>query len=104
MALLLIAAACADGGGGEAIGVDTLAGLAAADGEQPAPDSRDGHADDPAHHGADGGDAADMSRINLAQGEIPSLEMIDVSSGATVDIRSLVDNAKPLMFWFWAPH
>ncbi len=49
------------------------------------------------------GDGLDMSLINTT-GDVPGIDMIDVSTGATVNLRSLVDNTKPLLFWFWVPH
>ena len=36
-------------------------------------------------------------------GDVPDIDMIDISTGAGVNLRSLVDNTKPLMFWFWEP-
>lgn len=89
--LVLGAAACGGGGREEAIGVDALAQMAGADAPQPV---------------AGGGDRTndDLSMINASTGEMPDIAMIDVSSGATVNLQSLVGDDKPLLFWFWAPH
>ena len=53
--------------------------------------------------GAQGGDGSNMSLINTT-GDVPDIDMIDISTGAAVNLRSLIDNTKPLLFWFWAPH
>ena len=36
--------------------------------------------------------------------DVPDVEMIDLSTGATVNLRSLVTGDKPLLFWFWSPY
>ena len=48
------------------------------------------------------GDGSDLSLINTT-GDVPDIDMIDISTGAAVNLRALVDNTKPLMFWFWEP-
>ena len=48
-------------------------------------------------------DGSEMSLTNTT-GDVPDLDMTDVSTGAIVNLRSLVDNNMPLMFWFWEPH
>ena len=30
--------------------------------------------------------------------------MINLRTGATVDLRDLADGSTPLLLWFWAPH
>ena len=35
--------------------------------------------------------------------DVPDIEMIDLSSGATVSLRSVVSGETPLLFWFWSP-
>ena len=35
--------------------------------------------------------------------DVPDIEMIDLSSGSTVSLRSVVSGATPLLFWFWSP-
>lgn len=37
-------------------------------------------------------------------GDVPNLQMIDMHTGATLDLQSVVDGQTPLLFWFWAPH
>ena len=62
------------------------------------------HGHDHASEGVDrSDDGSEMSLINTT-GDVPDLDMIDVYTGATVNLRSLVDNTKPLLFWFWTPH
>jgi hypothetical protein len=85
--------------------VDSLTELAGADVGEPAPAPAAEHA----HHShddvGDGGNVnGDLGVINASTGEIPDIEMIDVSSGATVNLRAMIDNDKALLFWFWAPH
>ncbi len=36
--------------------------------------------------------------------DVPDFEMVDVASGASVQLVSLVTGDKPLLLWFWAPH
>ncbi|MGI9600549.1 MAG: hypothetical protein ACR2QE_01600 [Acidimicrobiales bacterium] len=36
--------------------------------------------------------------------DIPAVDTIDVRTGETVNLQSLVPSEKPLLFWFWAPH
>ena len=36
--------------------------------------------------------------------DVPDLEMIDVATGGSVRLVSLVTGDKPLLLWFWAPH
>lgn len=35
--------------------------------------------------------------------DVPDIEMLDVSTGATVSLRAVVTGATPLLFWFWSP-
>ena len=51
-----------------------------------------------------GTDGADDAPASAQYGDIPDVEMIDVSSSATVNLRSLPDGERALLFWFWAPH
>lgn len=105
-ALALSAAACGDDGSGEALSVEVLSDFAAGD----SPQALSGGEDERDHHhshtasGQDAYDNTDLSMINAASSEMPDVDMIDVSSGATVNLQSLAGDAKPLLFWFWAPH
>ncbi len=98
-AVSLGVAACADDGNEQAIDVETLSALAT-----------DASLDQQEHHHShdqgpgQGYEITDLSMISASSGEIPSVDMIDVSSGAVVNLASLVDNEKPLLFWFWSPH
>ena len=66
--------------------------------------------DDEAHHqshddaSASYYDDTDMAMINASDDEVPDIDMIDVSTGATVNLQSLADGSEPLLFWFWSPH
>ncbi len=35
--------------------------------------------------------------------DVPNRDMIDIHTGATVNLRSVVKGDKPLLFWFWSP-
>ncbi|MDE0654439.1 MAG: hypothetical protein OXI26_12395 [bacterium] len=35
--------------------------------------------------------------------DVPDVEMLDVSTGSTVGLRSVVTGHTPLLFWFWSP-
>ena len=51
------------------------------------------------------GDASpDAALLDAASDDIPDIEMIDVSTGAAVNLRSLTGRGTPLLFWFWEPH
>lgn len=40
----------------------------------------------------------------LLSDDVPSIEMIDLSSGDSVNLRSLVGGEQSVLLWFWAPH
>lgn len=44
------------------------------------------------------------SAVAAGPGDVPDLQMINVHTGTTVDLQSVVDGQTPLLFWFWAPH
>ena len=75
------------------------------DGEMSVGDLSADVAGDAAHdHGpGDVGVEANASLVSTI-GDVPDLDMIDISTGATVNLLSFVTNEKPLMFWFWVPH
>jgi hypothetical protein len=35
---------------------------------------------------------------------LPAIEVLDVASGTSVDLGSLVPADRPTLLWFWAPH
>lgn len=49
---------------------------------------------------AAGGDVPGSSTA----GDVPAAEMIDVRTGAAVNLQSVVDGETPLLLWFWVPH
>ena len=61
-----------------------------------------GHDDASQDGGPRRGDGSDLSLMSTRD-DVPDIDMIDISTGAGVNLRSLVDNTKPLMFWFWEP-
>ena len=68
----------------EAGGEETSDGIAAAEGSG---------------GGTDGGPAT-----VAVSADVPDLEMVDVATGGSVRLVSLVTGDKPLLLWFWAPH
>lgn len=36
--------------------------------------------------------------------DLPSVTVLDVASGESVDLRSLAPAPLPMLVWFWAPH
>ncbi len=40
---------------------------------------------------------------SIVSPDVPDIEMIDLSSGSTVSLRSVVSGETPLLFWFWSP-
>lgn len=52
-----------------------------------------------------GGDGTGTSSAAVAvSADVPDLEMVDVATGDSVRLVSLVTGDKPLLLWFWAPH
>ena len=90
---VVVVAACADAGGGQ-IDINSLSADTLGEHEH-------GEASQAASFGS--GESPDMNLLNTV-GDVPDLDMIDVSTGATVNLQSLVDHEKPLLFWFWTPH
>ena len=37
-------------------------------------------------------------------GDVPDLDVVNVDTGETVNLQTLVTGQTPLLFWFWAPH
>ena len=44
------------------------------------------------------------SAVAAGPGDVPDLQMINVRTGTTFGLQSVVDGRTPLLFWFWAPH
>lgn len=36
--------------------------------------------------------------------DLPSVELVDVATGANVNLTSFAPSDRPLVLWFWAPH
>ena len=93
------------------------AGSAAAGATAPAPaaatdhppvdtgeDAATGAAFPPDAPAADGsGSAAVAGEEVVVSADVPDLAMVDVSTGSTVSLRSVVTGRTPLLFWFWSP-
>ena len=48
--------------------------------------------------------AATTTAAPVIETGVPAQDMIDVRTGATVNLRDFVDGSTPLLLWFWAPH
>lgn len=103
VALALAAAACGSDQQTAAIGVDSLVAASQESATAGQWDDEDHHH---THDEADttGYQATDLSMINVSGGEVPDVDMVDVSTTATVNLQSLTGSDKPLLFWFWSPH
>ena len=51
-----------------------------------------------------GTDGTGYAAAPAGPGDVPDLQMVNMHSGATIDLQSVVDGQTPLLFWFWAPH
>ncbi len=40
----------------------------------------------------------------LTPADVPSVDVVLLSTGATLDLRSLTASGRPTLLWFWAPH
>lgn len=47
---------------------------------------------------------AEETQDSVVSDDLPDLDLIDVSTGRPVNLRSLAPAATPLLLWFWAPH
>lgn len=45
--------------------------------------------------------ASFLFRASLS--DVPNVDLVDLSNGETVNLRSLIDGSRPVMLWFWAP-
>ena len=36
--------------------------------------------------------------------DLPSVDLVDVATGATVNLGSFAPSGRPIVLWFWAPH
>lgn len=36
--------------------------------------------------------------------DLPSVDLVNVDTGATVNLASFAPSDRPLVLWFWAPH
>ena len=72
-----------------------VAGLVTA--PEPAEDASDD--EEPAEDASDGEPGA----VDISD-DLLDFDMIDVQTGETVNIRSLVDGETPLLFWLWSPY
>ncbi|WP_419919585.1 hypothetical protein [Candidatus Poriferisocius sp.] len=36
--------------------------------------------------------------------DLPAVELVDVATGATVNLAGYAPSDRPIVLWFWAPH
>lgn len=72
----------------------------------PSPTADDAGSDTGAQAVDEGGTAgsATPEPAVAGPGDVPDLQMIDMHTGTTLSLQSVVDGQTPLLFWFWAPH
>lgn len=70
----------------------------------------DGNGDPVASAGAGGSTTTSAPAPPAAQpgptvsSALPDIEVVDVSAGTTVALRSYLTSGRPALLWFWAPH
>lgn len=67
------------------------------------PDSP-GEVEEPPADGSGTGDTEDQPGAVEISEDLLDFDMIDVQTGETVNIRSIVDGQTPLLFWLWSPY
>ena len=74
--------------------------------DEPSSQAEGASLDEPEADGAP--DANDQGLIETPavqiSDDVADFDLVDVSSGATVNLHSLVDGETPVLLWFWAPH
>ncbi len=90
----------------EPAGSETAGVAEVAEAPAPSPTAEDAGSDTGAQAVDEGGTAESAaSEPALAgPGDVPDLQMIDMHTGTTLSLQSVVDGQTPLLFWFWAPH
>lgn len=68
-----------------------------------APDSQGEVVKDPSETSASQAGQSDLTEV-APDSLVPSVDVTDVRSGATVDLASILPSDKPVLLWAWAPH
>ena len=73
---------------------------------EPSPTTEDGAPETGAQTAEEGttDDSAAPVPALAGPGDVPDLDMVNVHTGETVNLQTLVTGQTPLLFWFWAPH
>lgn len=50
------------------------------------------------------GEAVAPTSSAASESDLPDVDVVDVVTGATVNVSALAPGDKPLLVWFWAPH
>ena len=104
--LALVAGAC----GSDEATTDTAAQdespTSSAAAPEPSPTTEDGAPETGAQTAEEGttDDSAAPVPALAGPGDVPDLDMVNVHTGETVNLQTLVTGQTPLLFWFWAPH
>ena len=53
---------------------------------------------------ADGAQTESAAPAGTSSSDLPDVDVVDVVTGATVNVSTLAPGDKPLLVWFWAPH
>ncbi|MDE0605356.1 MAG: hypothetical protein OXI18_13215 [bacterium] len=85
--LALVATACGDGG----------------DSPETAPTGAPVSTEAPATQ-APAPEPATETAAPVPASDLPSVELVDVATGATVNLASFAPSDRPIVLWFWAPH
>ena len=44
------------------------------------------------------------AKAAIFKSDLPSMKVLELSSGKQVDLAAFADGKKPSLIWFWAPH
>lgn len=113
--IALLTAACGTEEGGEATtALQPVETSTATDVQPPADDPPD-ESDAPTSEPAPEATAADPPEDEPAaeeapteeprgENQLPAVDVVDINTGAEVDLSSFAPGTQPIVLWFWAPH
>lgn len=47
---------------------------------------------------------SEAANAPTAENELPDVQVVDIATGNSVNLRSFAPSATPIVLWFWAPH
>ena len=77
--------------------------IAAATADPEPPDAAGGSEEPPVDETTTGGPDEQPGAVQVSE-DVLDFDMIDVRTGETVNIRSVVNGETPLLFWLWSPY